>query len=81
MATPRGGTKVIGSWAIVCIFLLMVCFIMSVIQRQETYAETKKVSGKVRLSDKEGKIVTCRGTDSVQAYDAFLLGERIRQWE
>ena len=33
---------------------------------------------KVRLTDKEEKIITYRGTNNVQAYDAFLLGERIR---
>ena len=45
MTTAKSGKKTIGIWAIVCILLIVFCFMVLMIPRQEAYAETKRVSG------------------------------------
>ena len=48
MATANRRKKIIDMWGTICIFLIVVCFVVSLIQIQEVYAESKKVSGTVK---------------------------------
>lgn len=40
--------KIVGIWGIVGILAISTCFLMTLIQNQEAYAETKKVSGTIK---------------------------------
>jgi len=46
----KSGKKIVGIWGIVCILAISVCFLFSLIQSQEAYAEKKKVSGTSKLA-------------------------------
>ena len=50
MVTVNKGKRIIDIWGIVCVFLIIACFMVSLIQTQEVYAESKKVSGTVKTS-------------------------------
>jgi len=50
MATAKSGKKTIGIMGIVCILAISVCLMISTIQIQESYAETKTVSGTFKLA-------------------------------
>ena len=46
----KSGKKIVGIWGIVCILAISACFLFSLIQSQEAYAEKKKVSGTSKLA-------------------------------
>ena len=45
MAKLKKDKKTVSIWAIVCILVISACFLLSLIQYQQAYAETKKISG------------------------------------
>jgi hypothetical protein len=49
MAKAKSGKKTMGIWGIVCNMVISACLLMSLIQSQEAYGETKKVSGTFKL--------------------------------
>jgi len=50
MTIAKSGKKLVGIWGIVCILAISVCFLFSLIQSQKAYAETKKISGTLKLA-------------------------------
>jgi hypothetical protein len=48
MTLAKTGRKIFGIWGIVGILVISTCFLMTLIQNQEAYAETKKVSGTIK---------------------------------
>ena len=45
MVIAKSGRKTIGIWAIVFTLVILTCFLMSLTQPQEAYAEKKKITG------------------------------------
>jgi hypothetical protein len=50
MIIEKSGKKIIGIKGIVCILIISVCLLVSLIQSQKAYAETKKFSGTSKLA-------------------------------
>ena len=48
MTIAKNRKKTIGIWAIVCTLVISACFLLPLIQNQEAYAETKKVTGTLK---------------------------------